>query len=158
MAGRPSKATEWLTDEKLTLIQGWARDGLSDKQIANNIGIAECTLYDWKKKYPKFTEALKKGKEVADYEVENALYNRAIGYEYEEVMTEVREFPDGSSEKHIRRTKRFIPPDTAAMVFWLKNRKPEQWKDKREVTDTNAIAKLDKILDGLETTAFNETE
>lgn len=159
MAGRHSEALEWLSEENLTKLQGWARDGLTDKDIAEKkIGISERTFTRWKEKYPSIVSALKKGKEVIDYEVENALLKRALGYEYEEVMTEVRELPDGTTEKHVRRTKKFIPPDTIAQIFWLKNRKPDQWKDKREYTDNNAIEKLDKILDGLESNAISETK
>ena len=68
-----SKANEWLEQDKLTLLEGWARDGLTDEQIAHNMGIVTSTFYEWKKKYPKFSEVLKKNKEVVDLEVENAL-------------------------------------------------------------------------------------
>lgn len=70
---------EWLTEESLEKIRGWARDGLTDEQIAHNIGIARQTLALWKKKYPDIDDALKKGKEVVDFEVENALLKRALG-------------------------------------------------------------------------------
>lgn len=153
MAGRNSKATEWLTEENLTRIQGWARNGLTDEQICSNMGIAKSTFYGWKKTHIELANALKKGKEVVDFEAENALFKRACGYEYEEVMTEIRELPDGTTEKHKRVTKKFIPPDTIALIFWLKNRKPDDWKDKRETVDNNAIERLDKILDGIKTNA-----
>lgn len=78
------KYQEWLTDEGLIQIEGWARDGLTDKQIAYNIGITEQTLNNWKNSYPSFFESLKKGKEVVDRQVENALLKRALGYEYTE--------------------------------------------------------------------------
>lgn len=67
----------WLSDEGLTLLEGWARDGLTDEQISKNMGIAAGTLYDWKKKYPKISESLKKGKAVVDFEVESALLSKA---------------------------------------------------------------------------------
>ena len=69
----------WLSSEGLLKLESWARDGLIDEQIAENIGINPATLYDWKKKYPEISEALKKGKEVVDIEVENALLKRALG-------------------------------------------------------------------------------
>lgn len=69
----------WLTPEGLIKLEGWARDGLTDEQIARNIGIVESTLYDWKNKFPDISESLKKGKEVVDYEVENALLKKALG-------------------------------------------------------------------------------
>ena len=81
----PGKYHDWITEEGLLKIEGWARDGLTDEQIAHNMGISPSTLYEWKKKYPEISEALKKGKEVVDREVENALLKRALGYEYEEV-------------------------------------------------------------------------
>ncbi|MDK9899831.1 transposase, partial [Klebsiella pneumoniae] len=76
------KYLEWLTKEGLLKIEGWARDGLTDEQIAEKIGIQRQTLYDWKKKYSDISYALKKGKEVIDRQVENALLKRALGYEY----------------------------------------------------------------------------
>ena len=81
------KYSEWLEPEKLIIIEGWARDGLTDKQIAKNIGVSEQTLNVWKNRFPSFLESLKKGKEVVDREVENALLKRALGYEYTEVKT-----------------------------------------------------------------------
>ena len=74
------KYQEWLTDDGLLRIEGWARDGLTDKQIAHNMGVSEQTLNVWKKKYPSLFESLKRGKEVIDREVENALLKRALGY------------------------------------------------------------------------------
>ena len=99
-----AKYTYWLTEEGLALIEGWARDGLTDKQIAHNIGIAEQTLNVWKKQFSSFSESLKKGKEVVDRQVENALLKKALGFTYTErtakvvdrdpevVSTERREF------------------------------------------------------------------
>ena len=107
-------------------MQAWARDGLNDEQIAHNIGIATGTLYDWKKAHPLIAEALKKGKEVADIEVENALFKRALGYDVEETKAVV----DASGKKQIIKTTRHVPPDVGAAIFWLKNRKPAQWRDK----------------------------
>jgi transposase-like protein len=92
----------WKSHDGLLLIEGWARDGLTDEQIAHNMGIATGTLYEWKKKYHEIAESLKKSKEVADREVENALYKKALS------------------------------GDTTAIIFWLKNRRPNDWRDKRE--------------------------
>ena len=76
-----SKVEYWLTSDGLTLLEGWARDGLTDEQIMHNMGIqSKSTFYGYKKRYPNISNALKKGKEVADYEVENALFKRALGY------------------------------------------------------------------------------
>lgn len=96
--------------------------------MRGNMGISHTTLYEWRKKYPNISEALKKGKEVVDVEVENALYKRAIGYDYEETTEEQSE--DGYKKRVI---KKHMPPDTTACIFWLKNRKPREWRDKQEV-------------------------
>ena len=121
------KYQEWLQTENLILIEGWARDGLTDEQIAHNMGIATSTLYEWKKQYAEISEALKKGKEVVDRLVENALLKRALGYEYEEVR---EKFEMGvCTERTV--TKKEVIPDTTAQIFWLKNRKPQEWRDKR---------------------------
>ena len=76
---------------RLIEIEAWKRDGLTDEQIFKNLGISKDTFYKYKDKYTDFSDALKKGKEVADIEVENALFKRAIGYKYKEVIKEVKE-------------------------------------------------------------------
>lgn len=119
---------EYLTEEGQTLLNGWARDGLTDKQIANNIGINVGTLYVWKKKYPEIAESLKKGKAIPDYEVENALFKRAIGYEYEE-RKELQEVVGGELKKKVEITKKHMPADSTAIIYWLKNRQPDKWQN-----------------------------
>lgn len=114
----------WLTPEGLIKLEGWARDGLTDEQIAKNMGIRRETLIDWKKKHPNISNTLKKGKEVVDYEVENALLKKALGYK----VKEQKALNDG----RIIEIEREVPGDVTAQIFWLKNRKPETWKDKRE--------------------------
>lgn len=142
----------WLTPEGLVLLEGWARDGLTDEQIAHNMGIASSTLYDWKKRHPEILEPLKRGKEVVDRQVENALLKRALGYEYEEVK---EKFEDGDiTERTV--TKKEVAPDVTAQIFWLKNRKPGDWRDKREPEDSTAIERLDRILAGLKEAAEKE--
>ena len=119
------KYEEWLTPEGLTLLEGWARDGLTNEQIALNMGVAESTLYKWKNEQVEISEALKKGKEVADYQVENALFKRATGFRYVEVTKE-----NGVVVKEVTKE---VAPDTTAAIFWLKNRKPSEWRDKQEL-------------------------
>ena len=96
------KYQRWLEPEGLLLLEGWARDGLTDEQIAHNMGISAKTLFNWKQAHLPILQALKKGKEVVDYEVENALLRSAL---------------DGN---------------TTAQIFWLKNRRPDKWRDKPE--------------------------
>jgi len=135
-------------DEKLELIEGWARDGLTDEQIADNMGINVATIYRYKKKYSEFCEALKKGKEVIDYEVENALLKRALGYDYEETKATMTD--KGSKSKRIEKTTKHAQPDTTAQIFWLKNRKPEEWRD----NDNNeAEDKLKTVIEAMEAAA-----
>lgn len=105
--------------DKLILVEGWARDGLTDEQIAHNLGISYTTFKEYKNKYPSFSATLKKGKEIVDYEVENALLQNALN------------------------------GNITAQIFWLKNRKPDKWKDKIESNkDTqDVMEKLDKLLE-----------
>lgn len=125
--------------DKLILIQGMAREGLTQQQIANNLGISIDTLIENKKKYSEFNDALKKGKEVVDFEVENALLKRALGYEYEEETYE-----NGILTKKV---KKQVPPDTTAQIFWLKNRKPNNWKDRVETDDDReAVANASQVI------------
>lgn len=122
------KYEKWLKEENLLLLEGWARDGLNDEQIAKNIGITVSTFYEWKKKYSEISESLKKGKEVVDYEVENALLSSALG------------------------------GNTTAQIFWLKNRRPDKWRDKqKEETDKTALDKLDSILKEIKDDAERST-
>ena len=141
------KFQEWLTPEGLLKIAGWARDGLIDEQIAQNIGIRAATLYEWKKRFPEISEALKKGKEVVDRQVENALLKRALGYEYEEVK---EKFEGGIlTERTV--TRKEVVADTTAQIFWLKNRKPDTWRDKPEGTqkgDTSLFEGIVKTVGG----------
>lgn len=134
-----SKINDWLEKDKLILLEGWARDGLTDEQIAKNMGIATSTFYEWKKKEKEFSKSLKKGKEVVDFEVENALLKRALGYEYEEETYE-----NGILTKKV---KKQVAPDTTAQIFWLKNRQVKKWRDKVEIADNDAIKKLDELLE-----------
>lgn len=147
------KYCDWLTDEGLIKLEGWARDGLTDEQIAHNIGIVPSTLYEWKKKYSKISESLKRGKEVIDRQVENALLKRALGYEYEEVKQIIEKDEKGKDRKRIEKTVRQVIPDTTAQIFWLKNRKPQEWRDKQETEISGGLDvhtnKLDAILEQL---------
>lgn len=116
----------WLTENGLTLLEGWAREGLTDEHLAKKMGITTSTLYEWKKKYSEISEALKKGKELVDIQVENALLKRALGYEFNERRVEKS---DKDGVKVVKIIKH-IPPDTTAQIFWLKNRRPDRWRDK----------------------------
>lgn len=114
--GAKGKSGQWLTRDGLTLLKGWARDGATDEILAKKMGISPSTLYEWKNKFPEISEALKKGKEIVDFEVENAM---------------LKAIENGN---------------VTAMIFWLKNRQPEKWRDKPESTEDAAIKKLDEVL------------
>ncbi len=141
-----SKVEYWLTSAGLALLAGWARNGLTEEQIAKNCGIKRQTLYEWKKKYPDINDTVKKNKEIVDYEVENALLEKCIGYNtkvtknfkvkkiiYSETgkkISEIEELVEKQDEVH-------IPADTTAQIFWLRNRMPNEWRDKPQITDDN---------------------
>lgn len=129
--------------DKLILIQGMARDGLTQQQIADNLGISIDTLIENKKKYSEFNNALKKGKEVIDFEVENALLKRALGY----TITIEEEKLDKYGDVHTLKKDVHIPGDTTAQIFWLKNRKPNTWKDRVETDeDKEAVANASQVI------------
>lgn len=166
---------DWHSKEQLEKLQGWARDGLTDEQIAKNIGCHVSTLYDWKDKYSDISEALKKGKKVVDIEVENALLKKAMGtttktiqYKMVKVDSDVLkakrvkymnayklDHPDKTREEIVIAAALAIPtyeripivetvqevaPDTSAIIFWLKNRLPEKYRDQvfRKLNMANA--------------------
>lgn len=115
------KYQEWLEPEGLLKIEGWARDGLTEEQIAHNMGISRETLNQWKKQFSDISDTLKRGKEVVDYMVENALFKNAI---------------EGN---------------VTAQIFWLKNRKPDKWRDKPDgesVKDENEVIKIELTRNG----------
>lgn len=130
-------------------MQGWARDGLTNIQIAHNAGVAERTFTEWVARFPAIDAALKKGKEPVDIQVENALLKRALGYDYKETTTEIEDLGGGKTKKHVRTVTKHVPADTTAQIFWLKNRKPKQWRDKMEAAvnlDTEDLSPLVELL------------
>lgn len=135
------KYQRWLEPEGLTLLEGWARDGLTDEQIAKNCGVAYSTLRDWCDKHPAISAAIKKGKEVVDFEVENALLKRALGYDFQETRVENSD-KDGTK---VVQTLKHIPGDPTAQIFWLKNRRPDKWRDRRDQTPFNEKDRVDAV-------------
>lgn len=135
------KYQRWLTPEGLLLIQGWARDGLTDEEIACKMGVTRKTLYEWMNRFSDIRDTIKKNKEVADREVEQALFRKATGYKIKEVTRERRINPLTREPELvvIKEIEKDVAPDTAAQVFWLKNRKPNEWRDKREVITDSAV-------------------
>ena len=100
------------------------------------MGISKATLYQWQINYPEFSDALKRGKKPVDDEVENALLKSALGFEYEETITDTFEHEDGKAYSHTKVYKRYSPPSNTAQIFWLKNRRPDRWRDKQDISGT----------------------
>lgn len=135
---RKSKADEWLTPDGLLRVKGWARDGLTDEQIAEKMGIHPATFYRWMAESREFCEAVKEGKAPVDIEVENALLNSALGHTVKirkpiKLRTKKQLRDKGTiEEERIEYVDEevYIPPQTAAQIFWLKNRRPDKWREK----------------------------
>lgn len=144
MAGRPSKY-ESHVKPKLLLIEAWCRDGLTDADICKNIDVHVGTFCEYKNKYPELREALKRSKEAADILVENMLYKRAMGYEFTEVTEELTD--NGMVET--KRVTKQVAPDTTAQIFWLKNRKPKDWRDRQDLNVTGTLS-VEKMLEQIE--------
>ena len=126
------KYQEWLEPDNLIKLQLWARNGLTDNEIAAKMGIARSTLSEWKAKYKEIGDTLKESKEIVDAMVENSLLKRALGYKYKEVTRE-NTYNELTGRYEMTATKEVIKeaqPDTTAQIFWLKNRKPKEWRDK----------------------------
>ena len=123
------KYEKWLEPENLILLEGWARDGLTLDDISHNMGINRKTLWEWSERFDPIRNALKNGKEVADFMVENALFKSALGYEVEEYEEKLDQM--GNVVGTYKR--RHITPNVTAQIFWLKNRKPQVWREKQEI-------------------------
>jgi len=131
-------------EEKFELIEAWCRDGLTEEQIAHNLGIGVSTLSKYKVEHIELIDVLKRGKQVIDYQVESQLLKKAMGYTYTEVKTTI----DESGKEAITTTIKEVAPDTTAQIFWLKNRKPREWRDKQDVEHSGGIGV--KIIDDIE--------
>lgn len=138
------KYEAWRTEERLMLLMNWARRGLTDEDIAKNIGISRSTLSEWKNRFPDISDALNTGAREADAVVENALFKKAVGYTVKEKYTTYK--PDGTV-KDEREIERVIPGDTTAMIFWLKNRMPDLWRDKLNADLSGRVEHIDRIPD-----------
>lgn len=126
--GRPTKYKEEFNEIAYKVCKN---DGYQDSQLAELLNISEATLNNWKNEHPDFLESVKKGKaEFDDQAVTNALKKRALGFQ-RSVERASREGPIQCFEE--------VPPDTTACIFWLKNRQPEQWRDKQHIEQSGEI-------------------
>lgn len=127
---------KWVLGKEEAIMSA-CRDGADNSGLAKLLGCGKTTLGKLIKNYENFRELLKEGKQIADAKVESALYRRAIGYDYEETTTRVLVGENGAGNiTQVTKVKKHIAPDTTAQIFWLKNRKPENWRDKQEMDVT----------------------
>lgn len=148
----------WITPEGLLRIESWASDGLTNKQISANMGISRETLHKYTQRFPDISDAIEKGRAPVVREVENALIKRAIGFEYEEQTINIDTHQDDSVKKRITRHKRYVPPDTGAAIFILKNYKPNKYRRYNDLTERKMlaeIAKMEKEIEQMQKEADN---
>ena len=142
--------SKWETHvkDKLILVEGWARNGLTDEQIAEKLGIGKTTFYKYIQEYSELSELLKKGKEVVDTEVENALLKKALGGKEKLLKPmKIKQVIYSDAGKKLKESEEIVMveeevliiPDTTAQIFWLKNRKPDVWRDKTAVEHSGEI-------------------
>lgn len=127
--GRPSKFKPEFVEQAAKL----CAIGATDSEVADFFGVHDATLNRWKHDFPEFCESLKTGKTTADERVERSLYHRAVGYKHDAVKF----FQAGAAIIREEYTEHY-PPDTTAAIFWLKNRKPEQWREVKAIEMTGA--------------------
>ena len=156
------KYHEWLTPDGLLLIKSFARDGLSDKEIARDkLHISTQTFYDWVKRFPDFSETIKKGRAPVNVVVEDTFFAEKLKGNYvseETTETTINKDADGKiigSSTHKRISKRFIPADTTAMIFYLKCRMGNKYNDKQVPNDAKIETEMPKLLEALKNPVEN---
>jgi len=123
MAGRPTDYRPEMVEQAKKLCEL----GATDRELARFFQVSESTINLWKLEHPEFSESLKLGKEASDERVARSLYHRALGYSHDAVK--IFADPKTGAEKVVEYTEHY-PPDTTAAIFWLKNRRPKEWRDK----------------------------
>jgi hypothetical protein len=136
---RPTKYKPEFVEQARELCE----QGATDREVAHALGFSETSLYEYQNKYPEFAQALKVSKAVADDRVERSLYRRAVGYSFDAVKIVKNK---GEEAVHIPYVEH-VPPDTTAMIFWLKNRRKEQWRDRHELTGSDGSPLTIQIVD-----------
>ena len=150
------KYEKWLEKENLILLEGWRRDGLTLDQIAKNMGINVSTLHLYMNAHKEILNALKKGEEVAIYEVENAMYKSALGHYAEEVeRIETKDANNDVVQTIVKGHRRYIPPNVGAQIFILKNRRNIKWRDNPEFIENEKVTD-DGFLKALEGSAAED--
>ena len=153
LKGQKERKKFWLSDPGLQLIAGWRRNGVSLSEIAEkNIGISKTAWWGWYRESEDLRKACAIAKDVADLAVENALYRKAIGYDYWEEVWELVEGEVILTKKY----KKHLPPDTKAIMQWLYNRLPNQWRAIQEPLEkTQYVETISNILVAMKEVAEN---
>lgn len=145
MAGRIT--IKKLSEREYDVIGQWARNGLLDKEIAERIGITADTLSVWKRKNEHLRTVLSTNRDISDAAAESALFKRVLGYPATETIEELD--PDTGKLRVTKRITKHIPPDTSAIQFYLKNRRPMEWRDRRELEVSGAVPVV--LMDDIQT-------
>ncbi|AKL96154.1 hypothetical protein CACET_c27090 [Clostridium aceticum] len=165
--GVPNKMTKWETHilPHLSDIKDWLLEGATDKEICDRLDISHDTWYRYMKEHEILSELVSMGKSVMDSQVEKALFKLAIGYEYEEIRTIVEEDKNGKKRTRIEKIKRHQPANATALSFWLRNRQPEKWNERKEIildTKDNEQARkklfLEMIQDDIVEVDYSEVD
>lgn len=141
MGSRSRNNTKWLTNvlPRLSEIRDWCMQGKTNEEMSQLLDISPDTWYTYLKEHSELNDIVTAGKSVMDHRVENALLKTALGYEYEEIKTIIEEDQNGKKRTRIEKVKKYMPPNPTAQAFWLKNRKKEEWGDRKEIVfDTKA--------------------
>lgn len=139
------KYKEWLTEDGLKSIESWASDGLTNQDIAHNMGISISTLQAWLTKYLEISDALKKGRAPVVRDLENALIKKAKGFEYVETTTEMWVDGEGEKRQKVSKHTRYSPPDSSALMFLLKNYKPNKYRNYNDLTKQQIETEMRKV-------------
>ena len=152
------KFEEWLTEDGQLQLVTWGEDGLTDREIAKAIGVAESTLYDWKRKHPEISEAIKRGRVGALVQIRNALRERAKGgivTVKKPMKMKCREYDPETGKCILDKDvieyveeEVYIPPDTGSLKFYLTNRDAEHWTEKVEVAGSGELRLEELLPDG----------
>ncbi|MDD4564237.1 MAG: transposase [Eubacteriales bacterium] len=142
MGLRSKNNTKWLTNvfPRLAEIRDWCLEGKTNEQMCELLGISQDSWYTYMKEHEELNSLVYAAKSVIDSQVENAVLKSALGFEYEEIKTIIEEDRNGKKRTRIEKVKRYMPPNASAQAFWLRNRKKEEWGDKKEIIiDTTSL-------------------
>ena len=134
MGSRSRNNTKWLTNvfPRLSEIRDWCMQGKTNEEMCVLLGIGADSWYTYMKEHDELNSIVIEGKSVVDSRVENAVLKSALGFEYEEIKTVIEEDQNGKKRTKLERVKRYMPPNASAQAFWLKNRKKDEWGDRKE--------------------------